>query len=119
MRHDPKSNIFEAYFNKHVKFDVQAAFLEHLSQDGLLHAFAHMSLACDLRAPTSVDSQMLDDLPPDPKILKLSRKRKELKLKIKDKHITITQAKGTEIHKEYNHLDAAIRHVEAKRRRAA
>lgn len=78
-----------------------------------------MSLTCDPRAPTSVDSQILDALPPDPKILKLCRQRKELKLKIKDKHITITQAKGTEIHKEYNPLDAAIRSVEAKRRRAA
>ncbi|KAI9781316.1 MAG: hypothetical protein M1839_006109 [Geoglossum umbratile] len=32
MRHDPKSNIFEAYLNERVKFDVQAAFLERPSR---------------------------------------------------------------------------------------
>jgi len=62
---------------------------------------------------------MLDALSPDPKILELCRQREKLKLKIKDKHITITKAKGTEIHKEYNCFDATIRRVEAKYRRAA
>jgi hypothetical protein len=119
MRHDPKSNIFKAYLNERLKFDIQATFLERPSQDGLLRAFAHMSLTCDPYAPTSVDSQMLNALLPDPKILKLCQQRKELKLKIKDKYITITQAKGTEIHKKYNRLDAAICSIEAKRQRAA
>ncbi|KAI9808022.1 MAG: hypothetical protein M1827_007547 [Pycnora praestabilis] len=54
MRHNSNSNIFQAYLNQRVKFDVQAAFLECPSADGLLRAFAHMSLTCDPRAPTSV-----------------------------------------------------------------
>jgi hypothetical protein len=119
MRHDPKSNIFEAYLNERVKFDVQAAFLERPSQDGLLRAFAHMSLTCDPRAPTSIDSEVLDTLPPDPKILKLRRQREVLKSKIKADHKTIVRAKGTEIHEKYDRLDVAIRRIEAKRRRVA
>ena len=48
MRHETNSNTFnEAYVNERVRFHVQNAFLERPSEDGLLKAFAHMSLTCD------------------------------------------------------------------------
>ena len=51
MRHDANSGVFNvAYLNEKVRFDVQAAFLERSSVDGLTRAFTHMSLTADPRA---------------------------------------------------------------------
>ena len=69
MRHNPNSDIFNAYLNEKVRFDVQAAFLERPSTDWLTRAFTHMSLTADPRAPTDVPKEIMDALPPDPDIL--------------------------------------------------
>ncbi|KAI9877636.1 MAG: hypothetical protein M1830_003251 [Pleopsidium flavum] len=59
-----------------VKFDVQAAFLERPSADGLVKALSHMSLTCDPRASMSAPNDCMDTLPPDPAIVKLQQERK-------------------------------------------
>ena len=65
MRHDPKSGIFNgAYLNEKVRFDVQSAFLERPSTDGLTRAFTHMGLTCDPRAPKDVPQEVMNALPP-------------------------------------------------------
>ena len=71
MRHNPKSDIFQAYVNEHVNVDGQAAFLERPSKKALIRAFAHMNPACEPRAPTSVNAASLDALPSDRDLQKL------------------------------------------------
>ncbi|KAI9810031.1 MAG: hypothetical protein M1827_006729 [Pycnora praestabilis] len=119
MRHDSNSNIFQAYLNQRVKFDVQAAFLERPSADGLLRAFAHMSLTCDPRAPTSVPQDLLNSLPFDSTLSELQQQRKLLRARIRAEHIAITRAKGTMMEKEYQQIVAAINSKKIKHRKAA
>jgi hypothetical protein len=59
MRHDPRTGIFSgSYLNEKVRFDVQSAFLDWPSMDGLTKAFTHMSLTCDPRAPKHVPQEV-------------------------------------------------------------
>ena len=79
MRHDPKTGVFSgSYLNEKVRFDVQSAFLDQPSMDGLTKAFTHMSLTCDLRAPKYVPQEVLVALPPDPAIVELEMDQWEL-----------------------------------------
>jgi hypothetical protein len=119
MRHKANSTIFEEYLNERVKFDVQAAFLEEPSEKGLFRAFAHMSMTCDPRAPTSVPYEELETFPLDLDVPKHLKYREEVKKKIKDQHGTIIQAKGTKLYDEMRCLDALIHSADNKRRRHA
>jgi len=59
MRHDPRTGVFSgSYLNEKVRFDVQSAFLDRPSMDGLTKAFTHMSLTCDPRAPKHVPQEV-------------------------------------------------------------
>lgn len=95
MRHDPNSGVFNAaYLNKKVRFDVQAAFLERPSTDGLTRAFTHMSLTADPRAPKDVPDEIIKALPPDPDIVDLEREREELKCSLQNRYGAVKKAKG-------------------------
>jgi hypothetical protein len=95
MRQDLNSGVFNAaYLNQKVRFDVQAAFLERLSLDGLTKAFTHMSLTADPRAPTNVPDEILKALPPDLNIVDLENDRKELKRSLRYSYGTVAKAEG-------------------------
>lgn len=119
MRHRSNTTIFDAYLNERVKFVVQAAFLEQPLEDGLLRAFAHMSLMCDPRAPIDITGEELKVFLLDPLMIKLSEQRKELKIMIKNSYTTLRQAKGTELCSQLEALDASIRAAQVKHRRLA
>lgn len=121
MRHDSGSKIFQSYYpNGQAGCDVQRAFLGRPSADGLLKAFAHMSLTCDPRAPKSMPDDLFDALPPNPEIIELQRRRDQLKRKIQAKS-TISQARkeGARWVKEYDKILAAINTAMTKRRKEA
>ena len=92
MRHEPNSNVFQAYLNRRAGCHVQAAFFERPSADGLLKAFSHMGLTCDPRAPPAMPDEVFSMLPPDPEIVALQDRRDRLKAKIQAKS-TITEAR--------------------------
>jgi hypothetical protein len=116
MRHDPKSGIFNgAYLNEKVRFDVQSAFLERPSMDGLTRAFTHMSLTCDPRAPKEVPKEVINALPPDPVIVELETERKELYETIRKRYRFVNRARGTKIGKEYQTLVGRIGNAKQKR----
>jgi hypothetical protein len=95
MRHDPNSGVFNAaYLNEKVRFDVQAAFLEHPSMDRLTCAFTHMSLTADPRAPKDTPDKVVKALPLDPDIINLESEQEELKLSLQRRYGTATKAKG-------------------------
>jgi hypothetical protein len=115
MRHKANSTIFEEYLNERVKHDVQAAFLEEPSENGLLCAFDHMSLICDPRAPTTIIKEELQNSPVDVKISGLLLQREELKEEIKKEHTTVVRAKWTELHLKLSQLNRDIHSAENKR----
>jgi hypothetical protein len=61
------------YLNKKVRFDVQAAFLDWPSTDGLTKAFTYMSLTCNPRAPKDVPKEVMKALPPNLVIVELKK----------------------------------------------
>jgi hypothetical protein len=83
---------------------VQNVFLDRPSEDGMLSAFAHMSITCDPRAPTDLPS----DFPLDPKIKTLEKRMGDMKKLIKTKYDTIRNAGSTEVGKEYQSLTASL-----------
>lgn len=118
MRHDPDFNVFQENLNPHVKFDVQAAFLERPSADGLVKALSHMSLTCDPRAPTRAPDGYMDGLPHDPEIVKLQEERKTLKVKIEDEFGRLKWAEGP-MKREYYRINASINPANTKRWKTA
>lgn len=81
MRHDPKWATFNsAYINEKVQFDLQNAFLDEPTEDGLIKLFTHISLTRDPRASRDmVPEEVWRDLPPDPEIVQLEKQRADLK----------------------------------------
>jgi hypothetical protein len=103
MRHNPSSNIFQAYLGR-VNCDVQALFLQHPPALDLLKSFTHMSLTCDPRAPDEVPEEVLNASPPDPRIAELIKEKDALMDEILDLHGPgpINRAGGTTLGKNYN-----------------
>lgn len=121
MRHDSGSKVFQTYYlNSRAGCDVQAAFLERPSANGLLKAFAHMGLTCDPQAPVSMPEDIFDALPLAPEIVTLQHWRGRLMKKIRAKS-TIAQARknGAHLVKEYDKVLAAINAAKTKRRKDA
>jgi Tfp pilus assembly protein PilO len=91
MRHDPMTGcLANAYLNHRVGFNVQDAYLERdPSADGLTRAFTHMSIRCNPEVTKDIPKSVLDQLPPDPDIARLSDqvKHKSYSLKLKYKFI--------------------------------
>lgn len=115
MRHDPKSGTFStSYLNKKVRFDIQSAFLEQPSKDGLTKAFTYIGLTCDPRAPKNVPQEVIDALLPDPTIIELKTARWELFETIRKKYRFIKQARGTEIGNTYQKLAAKVASTKKK-----
>ena len=74
IRHNPKTGVFSgSYLNEKVRFDVQAAFLDRPSIDGLTKAFTYMSLTCNLHAPKDVPKEVMKALPPNLVIVELKK----------------------------------------------
>lgn len=117
MRHNSKSDIFQAYVNERVTVDVQAAFLERSSKKALIRVFAHMSLTCDPRALINVNAEMLNNLPPDNELRRLMRIRKQLVSDIRTAHGTVIKARGTKLFDRYEHIKGQIFSRKARRRR--
>ena len=100
IRHSPNSDIFNAYLNKKVRFDVQSAFLEHPSTDGLTRAFTHISLTADPRAPTDVPREIIDALPPNLDVLAIDVERAQLFKELREEYGFVNQAPGADIRKK-------------------
>ncbi len=100
IRHNPNSDIFNVYLNEKVRFDVQSAFLEHPSTDGLTRAFTHMSLTADRRAPTDVPRDIIDALPPDPEVLAIDVERAQLFKELREEYGFVSRAPGADIRKK-------------------
>jgi Protein of unknown function (DUF3435) len=116
MRHDPRTGVFSSsYLNEKVRFDVQSAFLDRPSMDGLTKAFTHMSLTCDPRAPKHVPQEVMDALPPDPAIIELETARWELYEAIRIEYRFIKRARGTDIGNAYQKLAAKVASAKKKR----
>jgi hypothetical protein len=116
MRHDPRTGVFSgSYLNEKVRFDVQAAFLDRPSTDGLTKAFTHMSLTCDPRAPKDVPEEVMKALPPDPVIVELEKDRWELFEAIRKEYRYIKRARGTDIGHIYQKLVAKVASAKKKR----
>lgn len=81
MRHNPKWATFNAaYINEMVEFHVQNAVLDEPTEDGLIQFWSHMSLMSDPRAASDmVPDEVWQEMPPDPEIKNLERRRAELK----------------------------------------
>jgi hypothetical protein len=81
LRHNPQTRVFYgSYINEKVRFIVQDAVLDQLTDAGFLCAFTHMSLTCDPRALETVPDEITAALPPDPEITELVREREEYRL---------------------------------------
>jgi hypothetical protein len=100
MRHNPNSDIFNAYLNEKVRFDVQSAFLERPSTDGLTRAFTHMSLTTDPQAPTDVPQEIMDALPPNPDVLAMEVERAQLFKELREEYRFVRRAPETDIRKK-------------------
>jgi hypothetical protein len=117
MRHDPYTGMFSgSYLNHRVRFNVQDAFLEEdLSDDGLTRIFTHMSITCNENAPSRIPKEVINALPPDPEIVKLERRHKELKHMIQHRYKYISRAPDIDIVKEYKQLGPEIRNKRKER----
>ena len=116
MRHDPRTGVFSgSYLNEKVRFDVQSAFLDRPSMDGLTKAFTHMSLTCDPRAPKHVPQEVLAALSPNPAIVELETDRWELYKAIRKEYRFIKRARGTDIGNLYQKLVAKVASAKKKR----
>ncbi|KAK0367771.1 FluG domain-containing protein [Colletotrichum limetticola] len=110
MRHDPKFATFHnAYINQNVNFDLQNTFLEEDAENQMYKLFAHVSLTRDPRATSNmVPAELWNDLEPDRAIVKMQRRRAELK----DGRYRI---KGKDKEAEIRMLTNQIRLMEARR----
>jgi len=78
MRYNPQTGVFcRFYINEKVRFIVQDAVLDQLTDAWFLRAFTHISLTYNPRALVDVPQEVIDALPPDPEITELRRERKE------------------------------------------
>lgn len=85
--------VYQAYMNRRIQSDVQAAFLGLPSSDAILKATSHMARFADPRAPTSLTPSDLTVLKQDPEIVKLRKIRDKLTREIKEKFKTIKEAR--------------------------
>ncbi|KAK3935373.1 hypothetical protein QBC46DRAFT_453549 [Diplogelasinospora grovesii] len=81
MRHDPKWATFNsAYINAKVKFHLQNAVLHEPHEDALIEMLTHISVTRDPRAGRDiVPDEVWREMPPDPEIVELERRREMLK----------------------------------------
>ena len=78
MRHNPQTGVFcGSYINEKVRFIIQDAVLNQLTDAGFLRAFTHMSLTCNPRVLVDVPDEVMKTLPPNPEIIELIREREE------------------------------------------
>ncbi|KAJ9133697.1 FluG domain-containing protein [Pleurostoma richardsiae] len=113
MRHDPMTGcLANAYLNHRVGFNVQDAFLERdPSADGLTRAFIHMSIRCNPEIPTEIPRAELDKIDPDPDIVSLSMRVRQMFLSIRREYRFIKRAPQI-IRDEYRQLQRDLRNVE-------
>jgi len=113
MRHDPMTGVMQnSYLNSRVGFNTQDAFLERdPSADGLTKAFTHMSIRCDPEVPKEIPRAELDKLPPDPEIIDLSKRVKQLRVQIKYEYRFI-KAAPAQVQKEYRQLQKNLKNAE-------
>ena len=112
MRHKDSGTFGPNYSNENARCDVQSAFLDEPSHDGLMKAFAHMALTCDPNAPMEVPSEIMESLPPDPDVTMFQANYLELRNDIKDAYGTMTRAPPdiqNECKKLRSKLDYAIK----------
>ncbi|KAF2181317.1 hypothetical protein K469DRAFT_729448 [Zopfia rhizophila CBS 207.26] len=113
MRHDPMTGcLANAYLNHRVGFNVQDAFLERdPSADGLTRAFTHMSIRCNPEVPKEIPKTELDGLPPDPEIVDLSRRVRQMSIGIRQEYRFIKFAPKP-VHDRYRQLQRDLRNAE-------
>ncbi|KAF2185949.1 hypothetical protein K469DRAFT_575389, partial [Zopfia rhizophila CBS 207.26] len=113
MRHDPMTGcLANAYLNHRVGFNVQDAFLERdPSADGLTRAFTHMSIRCNPEVPKEILKAELDKLPPDPEIVDLSRRVRQMSISIRQEYRFIKLATKP-VHDKYRQLQRDLRNAE-------
>jgi uncharacterized protein YpbB len=74
-----------------------------------------MSLTYNPSAPTTVPEEVMNALPPDPDIVRLERQREDLFKTIQKKHGFLNRARGTEIGKTYQKLNAQLNNKRIRR----
>ena len=120
MRHEIGSNTWKAYLNSRAGCDVQSAFLNRPSADGIIEIFKHMGLDCDPRAPITMPDHIFDALPGDETVLDLVAQRSILKKRIQKRSTVAYQRNiGTELGREYDNLTSIIAAAKTKRRNDA
>jgi Protein of unknown function (DUF3435) len=83
------AGIFQAYLNKQVRYDVQAAFLRRPSADALIKVASHISRYVDPRALTELSVSNTDSLKTHPDIVRARQLRNGLSKDIRAKFSTI------------------------------
>lgn len=113
MRHDPMTGcLANAYLNRRVGFNTQDAYLERdPSADGLTRAFTHMSIRCNPEVPKDIPKAELDKLPPDPDIVYLRRRVKQMAIRMRYEYTFIKLA-PKQIRKDYDQLRRNLRNAE-------
>lgn len=113
MRHDPLTGCMQnAYLNRRVGFNTQDAYLERdPTADGLTRAFTHMSIRCNPEVPKEIPKAELDRLPPDPDVIELTRKVKQMSMEIRQKSGFINAA-PKHVQRDYKKLRQDLRNAE-------
>jgi hypothetical protein len=80
IRYNPNSVVYNrTYINEKAKFDIQSAFLEHLSVHRLLCALTYIDLTCDPCTSITPSKEVLKALLSDLKIVELEQRQEQLK----------------------------------------
>lgn len=85
IRYNPITGYIQnSYLNSRVGFNTQDAFLERDPlANGLTKAFTHISIRYNLEIPKEIPRAKLDKLAPDPEIIDLRKRVKQLYAQIK------------------------------------
>ena len=75
--------IFQFYINQHIKCDVQAVYLDKLSNRALIKVMGNISLIFNPHAPKGLTKKQLYKVVNYPKIIKLYQQKDNLTKKIK------------------------------------
>lgn len=112
MHHDPQWATFNAaYINELVEFHVENAVVGEPTEDGLIKFWSHMGMMSDPRASSDmVPDEVWREMPPDPEIEDLERRRAELKG-------VQFQIHGRENEKEIRDLGKQIRNKKGLRKK--
>ena len=113
------AGVFQAYLNKRVRCDVQAAFLGRPSDDALLKATGHMSRFVDPRAPVGLTDSQVNSLQNNPRVVQYREIRDSLSKTLRSTFGTIKKAEGSKLYEVYQEASLQLKNEKNKLRISA